>query len=145
MNRIKGKIEKIKAQNIHERISSRVEAGIGIWVVEKKNEPLSDSVVVEDDESDENLFANIQSVAGTLIDISEGGAAISVDLNLGKGDRVEFWSADSGIVLSNLSAGVVSVEKSGEKPILHLHFIDPELRELRLAIADISARGKAAV
>jgi hypothetical protein len=46
-------------------------------------------------------------------------------------------------VISTLTAGVVSVEKEeGESSVFHLHFVDPDLRELRLAMADIKERSE---
>tara|TARA_Y100001960_G_scaffold320596_1_gene393757 strand:+ start:1017 stop:1268 length:252 start_codon:yes stop_codon:yes gene_type:complete len=76
-----------------------------------------------------------------LVDISEGGAALRVNLGLKKGDRFTFWSADNQFVLAELTGGVVTVNTDGgEAPIIHVYFIDPDLRELRLALADIRER-----
>ena len=139
----------MREQDIHEREYPRVEADLAIWVVKKTRGAATGMVaLVEDEEEQEgevDVFENLESVAGRLLDISEGGAAIRVDLDVQKGDAVEFWSADNRIVLSELTAGVVSVNSrdDGESPTLHLHFIDPDLRELRLAIADIKARVQA--
>ena len=58
-----------------------------------------------------------------------------------KGDRFTFWSADNQFVLAELTGGVVTVNTDGgEAPIIHVYFIDPDLRELRLALADIRER-----
>lgn len=138
LERIHAKLRKLRQQDVHERGSIRVEADMPIWVMEKKDPSQAEPVLVEDEEEEETDFDNLESVAGRLLDISEGGAAIRVDLPAKSGDRLDFWSADSRIVLSTLTAGVVSVEKEEDKaPVLHLHFIDPDLRELRMAMADI--------
>lgn len=144
LERIKDKIEKMRGRDVHERESMRVEADMPIWVIKKGGRPAEEpEALVEDEEAteEEDFFANLESVSGRLVDISEGGAAISVDLALKKGDRVTFWSADNKIVLSELTGGVVSVSAvPGEAPSVHLYFIDPDLRELRLALADIKER-----
>ena len=76
-----------------------------------------------------------------MVDISEGGAALRVNLGLKKGDRFTFWSADNQFVLAELTGGVVTVNTDGgEAPIIHVYCIDPDLRELRLALADIRER-----
>ena len=101
------------------------------------------SIRVEDEEESETDIDNLESVAGRLLDISEGGAAIRGDLPLRSGDRLDFWSADNRIVISTLTAGVVSVEREeNEPPVFHLPFIDPDLRELRLAMDDIKERSE---
>ena len=144
LERIKTKIEKMRGRDVHERESVRVEADMPIWVLKKGGPPPDEpEALVEDEEAieEEDFFANLESVSGRLLDISEGGAAIRVDLGLQKGDKVTFWSADNQIVLSELTGGVVSAHADGgEAPQVHVYFIDPDLRELRLALADIRER-----
>jgi hypothetical protein len=118
---------------------------MAIWVVKKGSQaPLEPESLVEDEEAaeeEEDFFSNIESVSGRLVDISEGGAALRVNMGLKKGDRLTFWSADNQIVLAELTGGVITVNADGgEAPIIHVYFIDPDLRELRMALADIRER-----
>ncbi len=145
LERIKGKIQKMQGRDVHERESIRVEADMPIWVVKKGSQAsLEPEALVEDEEAaeeEEDFFSNIESVSGRLVDISEGGAALRVNLGLKKGDRLTFWSADNQIVLAELTGGVITVNTDGgETPMIHVYFIDPDLRELRLALADIRER-----
>jgi hypothetical protein len=153
LDRIVDKLKRMREADVHEREYLRVEADLPIWVIPKKREQADDLVALAEDESGEDFFENLESVKGKLLDISEGGAALEVDLNTEKGDVIEFWSADNRFVLSTLAGGVVSVspapsagssgestESPGSANLLHVHFIDPDLRELRLAIADLKAR-----
>jgi hypothetical protein len=153
LDRIVDKLKRMREADVHEREYLRVEADLPIWVIPKKREQADDLVALAEDEAGEDFFENLESVKGKLLDISEGGAALEVDLNTEKGDVIEFWSADNRFVLSTLAGGVVSVspapsagssgestESPGSANLLHVHFIDPDLRELRLAIADLKAR-----
>ena len=146
LERIKDKIKNLQGRDVHERESIRVETDMAIWVVKKVSQALEEpESLVEDEEAaeeeEDNLFANIESVPGRLVDISEGGAALRVNLGLKKGDRITFWSADNKIVLAELSGGVVTVNADGgEAPVIHVYFIDPDLRDLRLALADLRER-----
>ena len=153
LDRIVDKLKRMREADVHEREYLRVEADLPIWVIPKKREQADDLVALAEDESGEDFFENLESVKGKLLDISEGGVALEVDLNTEKGDVIEFWSADNRFVLSTLAGGVVSVspapsagssgestESPGSANLLHVHFIDPDLRELRLAIADLKAR-----
>jgi len=145
LEKIKEEIFNMHGRDVHERESVRVEADMPIWVVKKSTQaPEEAAPLVEDEEAaeeDEDVFSNIESVSGKLVDISEGGAAIRVDLGLKKGDTVTFWSADNQIVMSQVTGGVVTVNAdSGKTPMIHAYFIDPDLRELRLALADIRER-----
>jgi len=91
----------------------------------------------EDDAESEGLFANLDSVSGRLLDLSEGGAAIDIEMDVERGDQVQLWSGDPKIIFGETRAGVVSIEKTDETTILHLHFIDPDLRELRSVILQL--------
>ena len=150
LEKIKEKIFNMHGRDVHERESVRVEADMPLWVVKKSSHtPQEPAPLVEDEEAEEaeeeeeeeDVFSNIQSVPGRLVDISEGGAAIRVDLGLKKGDTVTFWSADNRIVMSQVTGAVLTVNTEGGKtPMIHLYFIDPDLRELRLSLADIRER-----
>ena len=76
-------------------------------------------------------------------DISEGGAALTADLAVARGDMaVEFWSADADILLSPVTSIVVDVKdtEADRDGLLHLHFMDPPLSELRSAIYALQSR-----
>ena len=145
LDRIVEKLRRMREADVHEREYVRVEAELSIWVKPKKRELSEDVVSLIEDEppAEVDIFDNLESVPGKLVDISEGGAAIEVDLDVEKGDMVEFWSADSHFVLSELTAGVVSAHRDqGADATLHLHFMDPDMRELRLVIADLKSRSQ---
>ena len=140
LGRIKQRLEALGASDVHEREWVRVDANIAVWV-SKQGLTNQETVALVDDEDeaeDEGVFANLDSVSGQLLDVSEGGAAIDIEMDVGRGDQVQFWSGDPRIVLGETRAGVVSIEKSDEgTTILHLHFIDPDLRDLRSAILQL--------
>ena len=50
-----------------------------IWVMEKQDPSQAVHPLVEDEEESETDIDNLESVAGRLLDISEGGAALRVD------------------------------------------------------------------
>ena len=140
LGRIKERPEALGASDVHEREWVRVDANIAVWVSKQglTNQETAALVDDEDEAEGEGLFANLDSVSGRLLDISEGGAAIDIEMDVGRGDQVQFWSGDPRIVLGETRAGVVSIEKSDEgTTILHLHFIDPDLRDLRSAILQL--------
>jgi hypothetical protein len=140
LGRIKQRLEALRASDVHEREWVRVDANIAVWVSKQglTNQDMAALVDDEDEAEGEGLFANLDSVSGRLLDISEGGAAIDIEMDVGRGDQVQFWSGDPRIVLGETRAGVVSIEKSDEgTTILHLHFIDPDLRDLRSAILQL--------
>ena len=153
LERIVEKLRRMREADVHEREYLRVEADLPIWVTPKKREQADDLVALAEDDEGEDVFENLESVKGRLLDISEGGAALEVDMPVEKGDVVEFWSADNHFVLSRLTGGVVSIneadgggsESGGPAGLLHVHFIDPDLRELRLAIADFKSRSETTV
>ena len=153
LERIVEKLRRMREADVHEREYLRVEADLPIWVTPKKREHADDLVALSEDEEGPDVFENLESVKGKLLDISEGGAALEVDMPVEKGDVVEFWSADNHFVLSRLAGGVVSIneadgggsESRGPAGLLHVHFIDPDLRELRLAIADFKSRSETTV
>ncbi len=125
-----GKLQRAAEGVQQSRDTVRVDADIPVWLVSKTQH---DSVVDEGEE-----LVNIEPVAGRLLDLSEGGAAVSADLPLSPGDRVEFWSADTQIWIPPIPAGVLDVEKRRSSvSVAHLHFLDPPLHEIRSAIRDI--------
>ena len=142
LGRIKQRLEALRDSDVHQREWVRVDANIAVWV-SKQGPTNQETAALVDDEDEaeveaEDVFANLDSVSGQLLDISEGGAAIDIEMDVGRGDQVQFWSGDPRIVLGETRAGVVSIEKSDEgTTILHLHFIDPDLRDLRSAILQL--------
>ena len=48
-----------------------------------------------------------------------------------------FWSGDPKILFGETRAGVMSMEEKEDGHILHLHFIDPDMRDLRKAILQL--------
>ena len=75
-------------------------------------------MVEEEDEAEgEGMFANLDSVSGTLLNISEGSVAIRIEM-----DQVMFWSGDPKILFGETRAGVMSMEEKEDGHILHLHF-----------------------
>ena len=142
LGRITPRLEALRDSDVHQREWVRVDANIAVWV-SKQGLTNQETAALVDDEDEaeadgEGLFANLDSVSGRLLDISEGGAAIDIEMDVGRGDQVQFWSGDPRIVLGETRAGVVSIEKSDEgTTILHLHFIDPDLRDLRSAILQL--------
>ena len=146
LDRIVDKLRRMREADVHEREYVRVEADLSIWVAPKKKQLTEEVVSLIEDEppAEVDIFDNLESVPGKLVDISEGGAAIEVDLDVEKGDMVDFWSADSHFVLSELTAGVVSAhrDQGADATTLHLHFMDPDMRELRLVIADLKSRSQ---
>ena len=140
LGRIKQRLEALGDSDVHEREWVRADANIAVWVSKQglTNQETAALVDDEDEAEGEGLFANLDSVSGRLLDISEGGAAIDIEMDVGRGDQVQFWSGDPRVVLGETRAGVVSIEKSDEgTTILHLHFIDPDLRALRSAILQL--------
>ncbi|MDA0338075.1 MAG: PilZ domain-containing protein [bacterium] len=137
--RLKERLAALRESDVHERNSVRVEAGIAVWVSKRglSNQEMAALVDDEDEAEGEGMFANLDSVSGRLLDISEGGAAIEVDMDIVRGDQVRFWSGDPKILLGETSAGVISTEQTDTARILHVHFIDPNLRDLRSAILQL--------
>ena len=67
---------------------------------------------------------------------------MTADLAVAHGDTVEFWSADTDILLSPVTSIVVDVKdtEADRDGLLHLHFMDPPLSELRSAIYALQSR-----
>ena len=139
LGRIKERLIVLREQDVHERETARVEANIAVWVSKRglSREEMAALVEDEDEAEAEAMFGNLDSVSGKLLDISEGGAAIEVEIEVARGDQIQFWSGSPQIVLGETKAGVVSTEEKDGAKVLHLHFIDPDLRELRAVIAEL--------
>jgi len=132
LNRMLDRLEVAREDHYHARETIRVEAAIAIWFVQKVQ---ADNPAEDEEEG----LVNLEPVSGQLVDLSEGGAAISVDLPLTPGEMVEFWSADTQIWIPPLPAGVVSIDEATAEsgPVAHLHFLDPPLADIRRAMQDI--------
>jgi hypothetical protein len=130
---IQEKLKLMRDNLLHERATVRVETDLAVWIV-KKADVEEEPEAVEDVE--EELFTDVEQVSGKLVDLSEGGAAVTAELEAKTDDLVELWSADADIWIPPITAGVLNVQKGkgGKSPIFHLHFIDPPLMELRAAI-----------
>jgi len=130
---IQAKLKLMRDNQLHERATVRVDTDLAVWIV-KKAEPEEEPEDVEGGE--EELFTDVEQVSGKLVDLSEGGAAVTAELEAEADDLVELWSADADIWIPPITAGVLNVQRGrgGKSPIFHLHFIDPPLVELRAAI-----------
>jgi hypothetical protein len=139
LERIQAKLDLMRQKGLHERATIRVEADLSVWIIKKAQESGP-----SDDEED--LFADVEQVAGRLLDLSEGGAAVSADLDVHANDMVELWSADPDVWIPPVGAGVLQVQSHGDgaDPVLHLHFIDPPLQELRAALQALQRGGASA-
>jgi len=129
------RLEQSRKGHHQSRDTVRVDADLAIWFVQKMpaNGPL------EEGEGEEEALLNAEPVSGRLIDLSEGGAAVTVDLPLSAGEMVEFWSADTKIWIPPLAGTVISLDDADPDagPIAHLHFPQPDLSEIRRAMQDI--------
>lgn len=132
LNSMLGKLEVAGEDHYHARDTIRVEANIPIWFVQKLQ---ADDPAEGGDEG----LVNMEPVSGRLVDLSEGGAAVAVDLPLSPGEMIEFWSADTQIWIPPLSAGVVNIDEAVDEtgPVAHVHFLDPPLADIRRAMQDI--------
>ena len=136
IRRIQTKLEKMGTNELTPRANVRIETDMRIWVAKK----LQGAMVAEED--GEDVFIEVEPISGRLQDISERGAALTADLAVARGDMVEFWSADTDILLSPVTSIVVDVKdtEADRDGLLHLHFMDPPLRELRSAIYALQSR-----
>ena len=130
LRRIQDKLTLMRERGLQERATIRVETDLSVWIVKK-----TDAELVEAEEEGD-LFTDVEQIGGKLLDLSEGGAAVTADLDAGMNDLVELWSADVEIWIPPVTAGVLQIQRSsaGKNPIFHLHFIDPPLSELRIAL-----------
>jgi len=130
---IQEKLDRMRDHKMQERQTIRVETNLPVWII-KKSVPGAE--VEEEEEEGEEIFSDVEQIGGRLLDLSEGGAALTAELDAGVKDLIEFWSADSEIWIPPITAGVLQVKESpdGRGPVFHLHFLDPPLSELRAAI-----------
>ena len=130
IRRIQTKLEKMGTNELTPRANVRIETDMRIW----------GAMVAEGD--GEDVFIEVEPISGRLQDISEGGAALTADLAVARGDMVEFWSAATDILLSPVTSIVVDVKdtEADRDGLLHLHFMDPSLSELRSAIYALQSR-----
>jgi ribosome-associated translation inhibitor RaiA len=128
---LKEKLESMDNRAFIERHSVRLETDLPVWVAERK--PIS---AVPDSE------AEVEPVAGRLLDISETGAAVQADLEVERGDVVQVWSAEVSVWIPSTAAGVVSIEKmpAGQAPVLHLHFLDASPEGMQSALETLRQR-----
>ncbi len=136
-----GKLEHSEGRSYHDRETLRVTVDLPIWLV-KKGKAHAEFSHPGDPEVES---FEVDQIHGQLQDLSEGGAAIRVDLPLEDGDLVEFGSADSQIWLPPIHADVVGTEghQEGETgttlSLTHLRFLNPPLTEIRRAVLEIQA------
>lgn len=125
---ILGKLDLMRDRGLRERAAVRVDADLPIWIVERPGEGASSD--------DEEIYLDAEQVPGRLLDISEGGAAITADLHVEVHDVLELWSADSSVWIPPVAAGVLGIERAAgqEHDVYHLHFIDPPQQELRAVV-----------
>ncbi len=109
--------------HMKERETLRVAAHLPVWVVPHLGA-----------EAAEEEWEEAEQVEGQLLDLSEGGAALSAQMDLLADDMLEFWSADAQVWLAPMAARVLRVEDKQNERLFHLQFIDPPNEELRAAI-----------
>ena len=128
------KLDLMRERDLRERATVRVDTDLPIWIVER---PAEDS-----DAEDVEVFADEEQVAGQLINLSEGGAAVRAVLDAGVNEVIELWSADQSVWIPPLTAGILSIEENPEEDekVYHLHFIDPPLAEMRKVIQDLQRK-----
>lgn len=131
LKKLQEKLRLMRDNQMHERASIRVEADLAVWVVKKGTERGP-----AEPEAEEDIFTDVEQVAGRLLDLSEGGAALVAELEVRPSELIELWSADSEVWIPPVTAGVLNVvnRPDGSGQVLHLHFIDPPLPELRAAV-----------
>ena len=135
IRRIRTKLEKMGESGLTPRATVRIETNIRIWIVKK----------IEHDPSDgekEDVFVDLEPGVGRLQDISEGGARLVTNLDVARGDMIELWSADADIILLPVTSVVIDSKPAEEdhEDVLHLHFIDPPLGELRSLLYSLQSR-----
>ena len=125
-----GKLERACAGALQDREAVRVTTDLSVWLVMKTQE--------EEGVDELALLLEVEPSAAMLVDLSEGGAALKVVVDLSQGDRVEFWSAGSMVWIPPLLATVVRIEKKADGHLVHVHFVDPPVADIRRAIRDIA-------
>lgn len=132
---LREKLDKVRQNKLHERESVRVEADLPVWVAKKENYRGPGQ-----EQDDLDLLAETGQVAGQLLDLSEGGAALSTHLEVARGEMVEFWSRDAELWIPPIVAGVVQVQEKGvgHPLLIHLHFLSPPSAELRAVLDQLT-------
>ena len=135
IRRIRTKLEKMGESGLTPRATVRIETDIRIWIAKKIQHDPSN-------EEKEDVFVDIEPVIGRLQDISEGGARLVTNLDVDRGDMIELWSADADIILPPVTSVVIDSKPSETdlKDVLHLHFMDPPLGELRSVLYSLQSR-----
>jgi len=78
----------------------------------------------------------IGQVEGQLVNLSMGGAAIRAEMEVEKGDQVEFWSVDIRW-LPPITVVVLHAEGEGNKRRFNLQFVKAPSGVLRAAILEL--------
>ncbi len=122
----------IRDHQLRERASVRVETDLAVWVVRKSADRAQKAAGGDDEEFD----AEADQIPGRLLDLSEGGAAVATTLAVEAGELVELWSADPEVWLPPITGGVLHAgqREGAPGPVLHLHFVDPPLADLRSVV-----------
>ena len=127
LDNIEKKLQRVGEGTIHQREFMRAEVNMPLWIAPGKEVFLPPTATEED--SDDPL-AESGSVRGQLLDLSEGGAAVEAELDLGRGEVLLFWSAEHDLWFSETSASVVDVVRSQVKSVLPLRFVSAPSEEL---------------
>ena len=89
-------------------------------------------------QQDDRVFVEAESTPGRLIDLGEGGAALSAELDLETGDILELSFRDERLPLPKLTAIIVGKEnKEDGLPVFHTHFLDPPQAPIRRVIVQL--------
>ena len=111
---ILGKLEHGEGRFFLDRETARVSTDMQVWLVKKPRPHEGEGGGVSRSEAEDFELGDVQQAQGQLLDLSEGGAAVRVNLALEEGDVVEIGSADSQIWLPPISADVVYTEAVDE-------------------------------
>ncbi len=109
--------------HIEERAFERVEMHLPVWIVP--------GLMAKESEGE---WDEGEQFEGTVVDLSEGGAALHADLALEVGDSLAFWSADPDVWLPPTTAQVLHVEALAKGGVFHLQLLESPSEELHAAI-----------
>ena len=109
--------------HIEERAFERVEMHLPVWIVP--------GLMAKESEGE---WDEGEQFEGTVVDLSEGGAALHADLALEAGDSLAFWSADPDVWLPPTTAQVLHVEALAKGGVFHLQLLESPSEELHAAI-----------
>jgi len=116
LDNIEEKLQRVGEGAIHQREFMRAEVNMSLWVAPENYVFLPPSAA---DEDTDDPLAQSGSVRGQLLDLSEGGASVEVELDLGRGATLLFWSADHDLWFPETAASVVDAVRSQGKSVLH--------------------------